>query len=231
MVKVISLKYIAYLIYALILITIAGCSMDKSNSMDFTFSKAEDFKDESNLSVNLTLISEYSASQWYSYQKRITIMSNSELLVSKLNETNVARTSIEVLNPKQSLHYETSSDNIYANIGVDVFKSYQFSSDFYNVSANIKNGKSPILSRADYLAGTNLLKLHYYNPNEANYKIYPLNAEDINYIDDSYTYEQLKSSEKLLEGDIQRLKNITSEQTQSLIFIHKNKDFKPLGGS
>ena len=231
MVKVISLKYIAYLIYALILITIAGCSMDKSNSMDFTFSKAEDFEEESDLSVNLTLISDYSASQWYPYQKKITIMKNSELLVSKLNETNVARTSIEVLNPKQSLHYETSSDNIYANIGVDVFKSYQFSSDFYNVSANIKNGKSPILSRADYLGGTNLLKLHYYNPNEANYKIYPLNAEDINYIDDSYTYEELKNSEKLLEGDIRRLKHLTSEQTQSLIFIHKNKDFKPLGGS
>ena len=64
MVKVISLKYIAYLIYALILITIAGCSMDKSNSMDFTFSKAEDFEEESDLSVNLTLISDYSASQW-----------------------------------------------------------------------------------------------------------------------------------------------------------------------
>ena len=231
MVKVISLKYIAYLIYALILITIAGCSMDKSNSMDFTFSKAEDFEEESDLSVNLTLISDYSASQWYPYQKKITIMKNSELLVSKLNETNVARTSIEVLNPKQSLHYETSSDNIYANIGVDTFENFKFSSEFYNVSVDIKNGKSPILSRADYLGGTNLLKLHYYNPNEANYKIYPLNAEDINYIDDSYTYEELKNSEKLLEGDIRRLKHLTSEQTQSLIFIHKNKDFKPLGGS
>ena len=231
MVKVISLKYIAYLIYALILITIAGCNMDKSNSMNLTFSKAEDFEEESDLSVNLTLISDYSASQWYPYQKRITIMSNSELLVSKLNEGHISYTSIEVHNPKQSLHYKKDTDNAYSNIGVDVFKSYQFSSDFYNVSANIKNGKSPILSRADYLGGTNLLKLHYYNPNEANYKIYPLNAEDINYIDDSYTYEELKNSEKLLEGDIRRLKHLTSEQTQSLIFIHKNKDFKPLGGS
>ena len=48
--------------------------MDNSNSMDFTFSKAEDFEEESDLSVNLTLISDYSASQWYPYQKKITIM-------------------------------------------------------------------------------------------------------------------------------------------------------------
>ncbi|WP_123891911.1 hypothetical protein [Psychrobacter sp. DAB_AL32B] len=205
--------------------------MDKSNSINFTFSKAEDFEDESNLCVNLTLISEYSASEWYPYQKRITIMYNSKLLVHNLNEPNVARTSIEVLNPKQSLHYESDSDNVYANIGVDTFESFKFSSEFYNVSVDIKNGKSPILSRAEYLAGTNLLKLHYYDSNEAKYKIYPLNAEDINYIDDSYTYEQLKNSEKLLEEDIRRLEHLTSEQIQSLILIHRNKDFKLLGGS
>ncbi|SLJ84065.1 hypothetical protein DABAL43B_0866 [Psychrobacter sp. DAB_AL43B] len=199
--------------------------------MHLTFSKADSLENESDLSVNLTFFSEYSASQWYPYQKRITIMYNSKLLVHNLNEPNVARTSIEVLNPKQSLHYENDSDNVYANIGVDTFENFKFSSEFYNVSVDIKNGKSPILSKAKYLAGTNLLKLHYYDPNEAKYKIYPLNVEDFNYIDDSYTYEQLKNSEKLLEGDIRRLKHLTSEQNQSLILIHRNKDFRPLGGS
>lgn len=213
------------------LLTIAGCSMDKSNSINFTFSKAEYFEEESDLCVNLTIISEYSASKWYRYQKKITIMYNSKLLVHNLNEPNVARTSIEVLNSKNSLHYESDSDNVYANIGADTFENFKFGSEFYNVSVDIKNGKSPILSRAEYLAGTNLLELHYYDPNEAKYRIHSLSDQRIHEISSSYNYEQLKNSEKLLEGDIRRLKHLTSEQIQSLILIHRNKDFKPLGGS
>ena len=203
--------------------------MEKNSTMHLTFSKSEHVERNENLNVNFILYSKYSASGWYPYQKRITIMHNSKLLVNSLIEPNIEVTYIEILNPKQSLHYERHGDNVYLNIGVDTFESYQFTSKSYDVSADIKDGYGPILSNTEYLPGSSLLSLPYYDPAKAKYSMHPLSEQRINEISNSYTYDKLKESGKLLEEDILKLKNFTPEQIQSLILIHKEKSFRPFG--
>ena len=156
-------------------------------------------------------------------------MHNSKLLVNSLSELNIEATYIEILNPKQSLHYEQHADNGYSNIGVDVFINYQYNSGSYDASVDIKDEYGPTLSNTEYLQGSSLLSLPYYDPAKAKYSMHPLSEQRINEISNSYTYDKLKESGKLLEEDILKLKNFTPEQIQNLILIHREKSFRPFG--
>lgn len=220
--------YIKYFIYSIAIILITGCNMHKSNSMNFNFFKAGDFTSESNVSINLTLTSQYLASEWYPYQKKITVMRDSELLVDSTTENNIIYTSIEVFNLEQSLYSKIDSDNIYSNLGVDVYEKYQFSNEYCSLSVGIEGEENRSVSKVEYSKKTNPPNFDYYDPSTAEYTVYPLSDDRIRNISQFYTYEELKNSGKLLEADILKIEKLTVEQIQELIIIHRSKDFKTI---
>lgn len=195
-----------------------GCSIDRqeSNQLFFNIESTQDLAD---LNVNLYLYKNNFNSKWYDLVKKETIIQKGKLLKKSAIDSNIFYYDLYIYNSNfKKVH---TTENIIKNSIVDHY--YSFSAEYFkfNILKNKEIFSSGTLNYKSFKESS-INKFIYYDPNAARFELTELSEDSLNILN-SMTFEELLGTDKLLNKDIMKLRNLSLTQKKKLIEIHNLK--------
>lgn len=226
-----SLKYIV--IAVLLILLCYRCStsvMPETNVLAFEF-KTQDSPALNTLRVNLYLMSSYRASEWYGYEKKITVIDQGKVL-SDFKSKYIFYYQVIAMNQKGGVYYDDQGqDNIFAR-RADIIEHYNFNAKNIEYTLTIKDGfiighsQSHGIIEYDALDAKARLQLPFYDPKTAKFELSDLSESSLEELKNK-NMDDLLQVEKLKEQDILKLTQLSTAQKQTLIQAHALKSFDP----
>lgn len=209
------------IIFLIFFIFFLGCSQDmqESTHLNFSIENKESLKD---LNVNLFTYRKDFNSKWYCLVKKETIVNQGDLIKKTSINSNVFYYEFYVFNTNFNKMYYTENiikDNVVEN-------DYSFAEDHlkFKVYRNKELFSDGILYYKKF-ENSGVKKFIYYDPNKAKFELTQLEPDTIATLE-SMTFEELLETDKLLNKDILKLKNISMSQKKKLIEAHNMKKFE-----
>lgn len=195
-----------------------GCSIDRqeSNQLFFNIESTQNLAD---LNVNLYLYKNNFNSKWYDLVKKETIIQKGKLLKKSAIDSNIFYYDLYIYNSNfKKVH---TTENIIKNSIVDHY--YSFSAEYFkfNILKNKEIFSSGTLNYKSFKESS-INKFIYYDPNAARFELTELSEDSLNILN-SMTFEELLGTDKLLNKDIMKLRNLSLTQKKKLIEIHNLK--------
>lgn len=208
-------------ILILIVIFLLGCSEDIKESTRLNFN-VEDQASSENLNINLYTYKNYLNSRWYGLVKKETIVNQGKLVKNSSLNSNIFYYEFYIFTPEFNKIQHT--ENIFKDINVE--NDYVFAKDHlsFKVYKNKELFSDGILYYKNF-ENSGVKKFTYYDPNKAKFELTQLEPETIATLE-SMTFEELLETDKLLNKDILKLKNISMNEKKKLIEVHSLKKFE-----
>lgn len=195
-----------------------GCSIDRqeSNQLFFNIESTQDLAD---LNVNLYLYKNTFNSKWYDLVKKETIIQKGKLLKKSAIDSNIFYYDLYIYT--SNLKKVHTTENIIKNSIVDHYYSFSAENFKFNILKNKEIFSSGTLNYKSFKESS-INKFIYYDPNAARFELTELSEDSLNILN-SMTFEELLGTDKLLNKDIMKLRNLSLTQKKKLIEIHNLK--------
>lgn len=209
------------IIFLIFFIFFLGCSQDMQESTHLNFS-VENKGILKDLNVNLFTYKKDFNSKWYALVKKETIINQGNLIKNTSVDSNVFYYEFYVFNNNFNKIYYT--ENIIKDSAVE--NDYSFAEDHlkFKVYKNKELFSDGILYYKKF-ENSGVKKFIYYDPNKAKFELTQLEPDTIATLE-SMTFEELLETDKLLNKDILKLKNISMNEKKKLIEVHSLKKFE-----
>lgn len=193
--------------------------MKESTHLTFSLENKESLKD---LNVNLFTYKKDFNSKWYGLVKKETIVNQGDLIKNTSINSNVFYYEFYVFNTNFNKMYCT--ENIIKDSVVE--NGYSFAEDHlkFKVYKNKELFSDGILYYKKF-ENSGVKKFIYYDTNKAKFELTQLEPDTIATLE-SMAFEELLETDKLLNKDILKLKNISMNEKKKLIEVHSMKKFE-----
>ena len=160
-------------------------------------------------------------SKWYDLVKKETIIQKGKLLKNSTTDSNIFYYNLYIYTSNfKKVH---STENIIKNSIVDHHYSFSAEDLKFKILKNEEIFSSGTLYYKN-LKDSAVNKFIYYPPNVARFELTELSEDTFNILN-SMTFEEILETDKLLNKDIMKLRNLSLNQKKKLIEIHNLKKF------
>ncbi|WP_151960547.1 hypothetical protein [Acinetobacter bereziniae] len=204
----------------------------ETNEIQLFFKMDED-NDLKDLRVNLSVLKADGPSEWYAYEKTITVIDQGKVLTNFKSKYILSYEIQGESQLKKTSFNDMLEDNVFAR-KADYEVHYFFNNNIVNIKTILKDGFLIANSKTEGNIKYSNLKdnhnqnLEFFNPETTSYKITNITSESLNFLR-TKKFEELKNVGKIKKEDIFKLDQLSHKEKIDLLNIHNHKKFnKPL---